>query len=167
MSLSILIKSIQDIMRKDDLFSLERVNVGPAGAQDPAPDPQPPVGKKPKAGDKETPTIEQLAEKGSPDIRALFGELRERIRTMDEQIIERPTSFYVAYRLSKNFAEIQIQKNQINISLRPTDYVDPRNLVEKLPDSYNWTMDRRVYLSSANDLDYVCGLIEQSYQTVL
>jgi len=152
---------------EDDLFSLERVNVGPGGAQDPAPDPQPPVGKKPKTGDKEMPTIEQLAEKGTPAIRALFGELRERIRTMDEQIIERPTSFYVAYRLSKNFAEIQIQKGQINIHLRPTEYIDPRNLVEKLPDSYNWTMDRRVYLSSAKDLDYVFGLIEQSYQTVL
>ena len=45
--------------------------------------------------------------------------------------------------------------------------MDPKGLVEKIPDGYNWTMDRRVYLKSASDLEYVVGLIEQSYKNVI
>jgi predicted transport protein len=34
-------------------------------------------------------------------------------------------------------------------------------------DGYNGTMDRRVYLKSVSVLDYVVGLIEQSYQNAI
>lgn len=34
-------------------------------------------------------------------------------------------------------------------------------------DGYNWTMDRRVYLKSVSDLEYVVGLIAQSYKNVI
>ena len=40
-------------------------------------------------------------------------------------------------------------------------------MVDKIPDGYNWTMDRRVYLKSASELEYVVGLIEQSYKNVI
>jgi hypothetical protein len=40
-------------------------------------------------------------------------------------------------------------------------------LVDKIPEGYNWTMDRRIYLKGPDDLDYVVGIIEQSYQSVL
>ncbi|MDM0077448.1 hypothetical protein QTH90_23780 [Variovorax sp. J2P1-59] len=30
-----------------------------------------------------------------------------------------------------------------------------------------WTMDRRIYLKGAEDLDYVVGIIEQPYKNVL
>jgi predicted transport protein len=152
---------------EDGIFSLERINVGTDDAHE-SQSPVPAIpDKKGKAEDKGTSTVESLAAKGNPNIKLLFGELRERIRNMDEDIMEKATSFYVAYRLSKNFAEIQIQKTQINIHLRPKDYDDPKKLVQKIPDSYNWTMDRRVYLTSSDELDYVVGLIEQSYQNVL
>ena len=39
--------------------------------------------------------------------------------------------------------------------------------MEKVPDSYQWTMNHRVHLKSRDHLDYVAGLIEQSYQDVL
>jgi len=39
--------------------------------------------------------------------------------------------------------------------------------VDKIPEGYNWTMDRRVYLKTKEDLDYVFTLIEQSYKDVL
>ena len=60
----------------------------------------------------------------------------------------------------------KISANQ-EIFLRPVDYVDPRGSVEKIPDGYNWTLDKRVYLDSPADLDYVIGLIEQSYKNVI
>lgn len=117
--------------------------------------------------DKPASSVALLREKGSPAIRELFDQLQEQIVNLDEGIEEKPTSLYVAYRAAKNFAEVHIGRNQLKIHLRPINYDDPRKLVQKIPDGYNWTMDRRVYLESADDLDYVLGLIEQSYKNVL
>ncbi len=69
--------------------------------------------------------------------------------------------------MSKNFAEIHIGKNQLRIHLRPIEYEDPKAIVEKISESYRWTMDRRTYLKKKEELDYVFGLIEQSYKDVL
>ncbi len=62
---------------------------------------------------------------------------------------------------------MHIGKSQLNIHLRPIDYADPKGLDDKIPEGYNWTMDRRVYLKGPEDLDYVVGIIEQSYKNVL
>jgi len=112
-------------------------------------------------------SVALLREKGTAAIREVFDQLQEQIVNLDEGIEEKATSLYVAYRAAKNFAEIYIGKNQLKIFLRPIDYDDPRNLVDQIPDGYNWTMNRRVYLDSADDIDYVLGLIEQSYKNVL
>jgi predicted transport protein len=97
----------------------------------------------------------------------LFDDLRERILALDESITEKATSTYVAYRVANNFAEIHIGKSQLKIHIRPIDFIDPKNSVEKIPDGYNWTMNRRVYLKSPDELEYVMGVIEQSYKNVL
>lgn len=112
-------------------------------------------------------SLEDLLKKAAPSIKDLFGELRSRVLELDETIIEKVTSLYVAFRVSKNFAEVHIGKNQLKIHLRPIDYVDPDGSVDKIPEGYNWTMDRRVYLKSEGELDYVLALIEQSYSDVL
>lgn len=80
---------------------------------------------------------------------------------------KRPRHFYVAYQVTKNFAEIHVDKNQLKIHLRPIDYDDPECRVEKIPEGYNWTMDRRVYLKSEADIEYVTSLIEESYKDIL
>ncbi len=112
-------------------------------------------------------TIDRLSKKGSESIRSIFKELRSRIFEFDENITEKATSLYVAYRVTKNFAEIYIGKNQIKVHLRPIEYLDPDGKVEKIPEGYNWTMNRRVYLKSEADIDYVIALIGQSYKDVL
>jgi predicted transport protein len=112
-------------------------------------------------------TIDALLNKGNESIKELFKELRERIFELDENIKEKTTTLYVAYRITKNFAEIHIGKNQLKIYLRPVNYADPQKMVDKVPDSYQWVMDRRVYLKTKSELDYVFGLIEQSYKDIL
>jgi len=112
-------------------------------------------------------TIEDLLNKANDQIKEIFEELREKIFEIDENITEKATSLYVAYRVTKNFAEIHIGKNQIKIHLRPIVYNDPDKKVDKIPEGYNWTMDRRVYLKIPNEIDYVLSLIEQSYKDVL
>ena len=73
----------------------------------------------------------------------------------------------MAYRVTNNFAEIHIGKKQLKIHLRPIDYDDPENKVDKISEGYNWTMDRRVYLKSHENIEYIFSLIEQSYKDVL
>jgi predicted transport protein len=112
-------------------------------------------------------TLDALLARAAEGTKTLFSELRERIVAIDDSVTENPTGSYVGYRMGNNFAEIHIGRNQLKIHLRPIDFVDPKGLVEKIPDGYNWTMDRRVYLKSANELEYVVGLIEQSYKNVI
>lgn len=100
-------------------------------------------------------------------IRTLFDELREKIVAMDQYIIEKPGRRCISYRLTKNFAEVLIRRDRLVIDLRPIDYIDPQGMVERIAESYTVTMNRRVTLTSASELDYVFGLIEQSYQNVL
>lgn len=105
--------------------------------------------------------------KATPQIKQIFDELRSRILQIDEDIVEKVTTYYIAYRLSKNFAEVHIGKNQIKLFLRPVEFNDPLNKVEKIPESYNWSMDKRVYIKNIEELDYVVSLIEQSYNDIL
>ncbi len=112
-------------------------------------------------------SLASLLAKASEGTKTLFGALRERIIAIDDSITENPTGSYVGYRMGNNFAEIHIGKNQLKIHLRPIDFDDSKGLVEKIPDGYNWTMDRRVYLKYASELDYVLGLIEQAYNNVI
>lgn len=105
--------------------------------------------------------------KATPQIQKIFEELRSRIMQIDEDIIEKVTSYYIAYRLSKNFAEVHIGKNQIKLFLRPVEYVDPLKKVEKIPETYNWSMDKRVYIKNIDEVEYVVNLIEQSYKDII
>lgn len=111
--------------------------------------------------------IKKLLSVGQPKSNSIANEIRSRIMLLDENIEERPTSYYIGYRLSKNFAEIHIGKNQVSVYLRPLVYNDPLNKVEKIPDSYKWTINRRIYVNDSDDINYVMRLVEQSYNDVL
>jgi len=151
---------------EDNVFALEPVTVHDKPM---ASDSAAPLGPRTAHGDVETvvQSSESLSARASPATKDLFEQLREKIRAFDDSIIEKPTSLYVAFKLSNNFAEVHIGKNQLKIFLRPIEYDDPRGMVEKIPEGYNWTLDRRIYLKSVSDIDYVAGIVEQSYKSVL
>ena len=148
---------------EDGVFALEPINL----PEEPRIAPSSLKSSADKIEVSEPASEEGLLNKATPATRELFEQLREKVRAMDEAIVEKATAFYVAFRVSNNFAEVHIGKNQLKIHLRPIDYVDPKGLVDKIPEGYNWTMDRRIYLKAAEDLDYVVGIIEQSYKNVL
>ncbi len=100
-------------------------------------------------------------------IRTLFDELRVKIMLLDQLAIEKAGKRTITYRLTKIFAEVLIRKDRIVIDLRPTDFDDPRGMVERIAATYTVTLNRRVTLTAASDLEYVFGLIEQSYQDIL
>ena len=115
----------------------------------------------------DAPTMESHLVKGLPHIKEIFEELKSRIMQIDENITEKINTVYVAYKLSKNFVEIHITKQQLKIYIRPIQYNDPKNIVEKIPESYNWSMDRRIYIKNMDELDYAMELIKQSYNDVI
>jgi predicted transport protein len=87
---------------------------------------------------------------------------------LDENIQEKINTNYIAYKVSKIFAEVHIQKAKLLIYLRPIDnYNDPDGKISKIPDNYNWVLDRRVYINKESEIDYVMVLIEQSYIDIL
>ena len=150
---------------EDGIFALEPVNVPEAVSSTPSATTFAIGGTKSTNG--AGTALDALLSKAADDTKALFAELRERIVAIDDSVTENPTGSYVGYRMGNNFAEIHIGQKQLKIHLRPIAYTDPRELVEKIPDGYNWTMNRRVYLKSLNDLEYVVSLIEQSYKNVI
>jgi predicted transport protein len=148
---------------EDGVFALESINL----SEEPSVAVLPVQSATEKAEVSDLDLSTGLLNKASSATRELFEQLREKVRALDESIVEKATAFYMAYRVSNNFAEVHIGKNQLKIHLRPIDYVDPRGMVDKIPEGYNWTMDRRIYLKELEDLDYVVGVIEQSYKNVL
>lgn len=148
----------------NNVFSLEPVTVGESGTNQSEPlikDVQ-----TQQSADKPA-SVEALLVKAAPETKELFGQLRERIMALDDSVEEKPNSLYIAYRRSKNFAEVHINKSGLKIHLRPIDYQDAQKMVEKIPEGYNWTLDRRVYMRNLAELDDVLNLIEQSYTDVL
>jgi predicted transport protein len=113
------------------------------------------------------PSLDKLLLKASPITKEIFSQLREGTLAIDESIVEKPTALYVGYRVTKNFAEVHIQKSKLRIHLRPTAYNDPKGVVEQISEGYNWTLDRRVDVDSTDQVSYVLGLLEQSYRTVV
>ncbi len=112
-------------------------------------------------------SLETHLNKGQPFVRQLFSILQDRIFLLDESIEEKINNNYIAFKVSKIFAEVHIQKSKLLLYLRPISYSDPEERLYKVPDSYNWVLDRRVYINSEADIDYVMNLVEQSYKDIL
>ncbi len=154
---------------EDGIFTLEPINVLEAVSQidEAVKESKVVKSEQPKDSSNEMPIVEDFVEKASPMVREIFYDLRERILALDEAIIEKPTTLYVGYKLSNNFADLHFQRSGLKIFLRPLTYVDPKGLVKQIPDGYKWKLNKFVQISNLEDSDYVFGLIEQSYKDVL
>lgn len=64
--------------------------------------------------------------RAQPLVKELFLTLESKILELDENIQEKVKNNYIAFKISKIFAELHLQKNRILIHLRPVDYNDPK-----------------------------------------
>lgn len=159
------IELIRYRMYEDGVFSLEALNVLDAIGSSDLKIEQPKSA--PNMEEESVPDVENFLQKSSPAIKAIYEELRERILSLDEAIIEKPTTLYVGYRMSNNFADVHFQKNALKVFLRPVEYDDPRSGVKQIPDGYNWKLNKFFQLTTSDDIEYLMRLIEQSYKDVL
>ena len=112
--------------------------------------------------------LEKHLNKGQPFVKELFSILQKRIFELDESIEEKINSNYIAFKVSKIFAEVHIQKSKILIYLRPVpNYKDPEKRIYQVPETYNWSLNQRIYINNESDIDYVMNLVEQSYKDIL
>jgi len=99
----------------------------------------------------------------------LFQDLRERILSLDQNIIEEAKAKYIAYKTSTNFVDIVVQQNCIKIflNIKSGQLNDPQKLARDLtkpkPIGHWGNGDYEVRLENAKNIDAVFLLIKQSY----
>jgi len=105
--------------------------------------------------------------KAKPEVQDLFYNLERKVYAINRNIKRKITNSYIAFELSKNFIELHVQKNRLMLYLRPGEYDNTNITSDKIPDTYQWSLNQRVYIENSRDIDYVMPLIEQSYRDVL
>jgi len=114
-------------------------------------------------------SIEDHLEIATEKNRRLFEELKEKIRALDESIIEDVKAKYIAYKLITNFVDVVIQKDSLKLFLNIESGVldDPISLARDLTKPKkvgHWgNGDYEVRVNANTNLDEVFKLIEQSY----
>jgi len=114
-------------------------------------------------------TIESHLKVASKQIKELFIQLKEKIKSLDEAIIEEAKAKYIAYKLTTNFVDILIRKNAIKAFLNmPSGKLnDPYNIARDLtrPKSIgHWgNGDYEVLIKNQDQLNKLFELIKQSY----
>lgn len=99
----------------------------------------------------------------------MFEKLREKILSLDENIIEEPKAKYIAYKLSTNFVDIEIWKKKIKIylNIKSGQLIDPKNIARDLtkpkPVGHWGNGDYRIEIDNKSDIEYIFNLIKQSY----
>ncbi len=105
--------------------------------------------------------------KGNDEVQNLLSELNEFIVNISDQIEVRYPQNYIGYRTTRNFAEVQVNRNSIKVYLMDINYTDPENKLENVPESYQWVLTKRINITTKNDLDYAKNIIKQSYEATL
>lgn len=99
----------------------------------------------------------------------LFQDLRERILSLDQNIIEEAKAKYIAYKTSTNFVDVVVKQYGLKIFLnvKSGQLNDPQKLARDLtkpkPIGHWGNGDYEVKFESVNEADAVFALIKQSY----
>lgn len=114
-------------------------------------------------------SINDHLKRAKKPIQKIFNILREKIISLDKNIIEEPKAKYIAYKLSTNFADLVILANSLKIFLNVKSgqlkdlYNLARDLTKPKPIGHWGNGDYEIKLNKEEDIDKVFELIKQSY----
>lgn len=151
---------------EDGLLTLDTENYQKVKLQD-APKFSADSGKPEKL--QETFTLDHHLAMSSDQTKELFEALKERILAIDKEIIEDPKKYYIAYKTTRNFTDIIIQKAKLKVfvNIKTGTIEDPRGLARDLETPVHighlGNGDYEIEVRPGDDLDYVMNLIQQSY----
>jgi predicted transport protein len=114
-------------------------------------------------------TIDEHLQKASKEIQTLFLKLREKITSIDEDIIEESKAKYIAYKTSTNFVDVVLLHGSLKIFLnvKSGELNDPDGLARDLAKPKlvgHWgNGDYEMKLEKVEEVEKVFALIKQSY----
>jgi len=120
------------------------------------------------AGSSRQKTLDDHLAKADDQVKFAFRKLQEIVLGLDKAVREKSLTQNLAYEApsGRNFLEIFVKRHELEVLLRPIEYSDPENLIERKPDTHGWTLDRSVRLKEPSDVDRVKAMIEQSFHDV-
>ena len=110
--------------------------------------------------------ISYLSKNSSIEVINIFNELHEYIMKLNNSINYSKTKNYISYNLGKVFVEVHFMSDFIKMFLMAGEYDDPKNMVEKLGENYNWTNNNRLDVHSKEEIDYAKNIIKQSFDKI-
>jgi predicted transport protein len=111
--------------------------------------------------------FKKLVNNMKPEIMEIYADIDKYIMSLSNNVRKNTTSVYLAYTTTENFIELMFQTNGLKFIIMTGEYDDPRGLVGKLPDSYNWKNMRYIFAKTDSDLDYIKNILKQSYEMTL
>lgn len=100
------------------------------------------------------------------EIKDFYGEIKDRILTLGENIETKPRKFYVGFIADTNFVDIHLQQTQIKlwVNLKEGELDDPKKITRDVSGIGHWgNGDYEIILKPGDDLDYLMTLVKQSY----
>ncbi len=115
-------------------------------------------------------SLEDYLKNKPENIRDIFYIVREKIISLDKNILEEAKSKYIAYKLTTNFVDIVVLSNSLKIflNMKSGSLKDPWNIARDLKKpkliGHQGNGDYEIKLSSKENIDKVFKLIKQSYE---
>lgn len=97
----------------------------------------------------------------------IYEELDSKIMEISDNIEKRYKKIYIGYRTVRNFLEIQLKRNELVLYVLPVEYEDPKKLIEDVPESYKYTLNKRLFIKSIDEIEYALNIIKSSYESTL
>jgi len=112
-------------------------------------------------------TEEYHLKKASNDVKQLYGEMKERILDLGDNVEVNPRKWYIAFvSNSNNFLYVEISKKQIKftLNLKAGELNDINTTAEDVSTiGHRGNGDYRLTVAPGDDLDYSMNLIDQAY----
>ncbi|MCP5413596.1 MAG: DUF262 domain-containing protein [Chromatiaceae bacterium] len=112
-------------------------------------------------------TIEDHPHLASGPVREMFEAFRKEVLAIDPCVSEEFLKLYVAYKAETNFVDVVPQAKRLRLSLNMgfPEIDDPKGLCKDVSGLGRWgNGDVEVALSSLDELPYVLGLVQQSFE---
>lgn len=100
-------------------------------------------------------------------IKELFYILQEKIKGLGSDVREEPKKFYIAYKTSRNFVDIEVQQGALKLwlNMKKGSLQDPKALARDVSTiGAGGNGDYEIKISDDISIPYIFGLIEQAYQ---
>jgi uncharacterized protein with ParB-like and HNH nuclease domain/predicted transport protein len=101
------------------------------------------------------------------DVLALFENLRKRILNLDSSVREEIKAYYIAYKTTTNFVDVQPQKQRLRLTLnmRFDEIDDPKSMCRDITNIGRWgNGDVELGLATFDQVDDIMWLVYQSFE---